>query len=74
MKALRHEAPPVDALRKRLAAANSTPENALAAVSFHAYHRQNIGKTVLVRALKEGLKQGALLGGGRLGPVQDPGT
>jgi elongation factor G len=74
MKALRHEAPPVDSLRKRLAAANSTAENALAAISFHAYHRQNIGKTVLVRALKDGLKQGGLLGGGRLGPVQDPGT
>ncbi|QND52350.1 elongation factor G [Phyllobacterium sp. 628] len=74
MKALRHEAPPVDVLLKRLAASAKVPENALAAVSFHAYHRQNIGKTVLVRALKDGLKQGALLGGGRLGPVQEPGT
>ena len=41
-------------------------------MSFHAYHRQNVGKTVLVRALGEGLKQGASLGGARLGAVQDP--
>ena len=44
----------------------------LTAVSFHAYHRQNVGKTVLVRALGDGLKQGASLGGSGLGAVQDP--
>src|SRR4029077_16883484 len=44
----------------------------VAAVSFHAYHRQNVGKTVLVRALREGLRQGASLGGASLGAVQDP--
>ncbi|MBB6303641.1 elongation factor G [Rhizobium leucaenae] len=72
MKALRHEAPPVSALRQRLARAGAVDEGRLTAVSFHAYHRQNIGKTVLVRALNEGLRQGASLGGSSLGAVQDP--
>ncbi|MBZ9601877.1 elongation factor G [Phyllobacterium chamaecytisi] len=74
MKALRHEAPQYDALRARLAAATNIKEAALVGVSFHAYHRQNVGKTVLVRALSDGLKQGSLLAGSRLGPVQDSGT
>ncbi|CAN7444290.1 elongation factor G [Phyllobacterium sp. LjRoot231] len=74
MKALRHEAPQYDALRDRLAAAANMKESALLGVGFHAYHRQNVGKTVLVRALGDGLKQGSLLAGSRLGPVQDPGT
>jgi elongation factor G len=72
MKALRHEAPPVDTLRRRLAEGGGVDEARLAAVSFHAYHRQNVGKTVLVRALGEGLRQGAPLGGANLGAVQDP--
>jgi elongation factor G len=72
MKALRHEAPPVDMLRKRLASAGTVDEGKLTAVSFHAYHRQNVGKTVLVRALGEGLRQGVSLGGAGLGAVQDP--
>ncbi|MBB3660580.1 elongation factor G [Rhizobium sp. BK650] len=72
MKALRHEAPPVGVLRQRLARAGNVDENKLAAVGFHAYYRQNIGKTVLVRALGGGLRQGALLGGSSLGAVQDP--
>ncbi|MGM4913150.1 elongation factor G [Rhizobium sp. 768_B6_N1_8] len=71
MKALRHEAPPVGVLRQRLARAGNVDENKLTAVSFHAYHRQNVGKTVLVRALGEGLRQGASLGGSSLGAVQD---
>jgi elongation factor G len=71
MKALRHEAPPVEALRKRLAEAGSVGGGKLAAVSFHAYYRQNVGKTVLVRALGEGLKQGAPLAGANLGMLQD---
>ena len=70
MKALRHEAPPVAVLRQRLAHAETVDEGKLVAVSFHAYHRQNVGKTVLVRALGEGLRQGALLGGSSLGAVQ----
>ncbi|MBB3594004.1 elongation factor G [Rhizobium sp. BK529] len=72
MKALRHEAPSVGVLRQRLAHARNVDENKLTAVSFHAFHRQNIGKTVLVRAFGEGLRQGALLGGSSLGAVQDP--
>ncbi len=68
MKALRHEAPPVDALRDRLAAAAGAD---IAAVSFHAFHRANIGKTVLGRALGE-IKQAAALGEGGLGTLQDP--
>ncbi|CAN7188898.1 elongation factor G [Pararhizobium sp. LjRoot255] len=72
MKALRHDAPPVDMLRKRLASAGTVDEGKLTAVSFHAYHRQNVGKTVLVRALGEGLRQGVSLGGASLGAVQDP--
>jgi elongation factor G len=74
MKALRHEAPPVDALRGRLAAAGGLEERALTAVSFHAYYRANIGKTVLVRTLADGLKQGAALGGAGLGAVQEAGA
>ncbi len=72
MKALRHEAPPAGVLRQRLARSGNLDENKLSAVSFHAYHRQNIGKTVLVRAFGEGLRQGASLGGSSLGAVQDP--
>lgn len=72
MKALRHEAPTVDALRERLAAAAKADKSKLKAVSFHAYHRQNIGKTILARALNDGLKQGTSLAGSGLGAVQDP--
>ncbi|TCU16511.1 elongation factor G [Rhizobium sullae] len=74
MKALRHEAPPVEALKRRLAAAASLDETALAAVSFHAYHRPSVGKTVLARALADGLKQGAALGGSGLGSLQEGGN
>ncbi|SOC38691.1 elongation factor G [Rhizobium subbaraonis] len=70
MKALRHEAPPVEALRDRLAAAGGMEAPALAAVTFHAFHRQNIGKTVLVRAL-DGMKQTSALGEAGLGTLQD---
>ncbi|MET4691374.1 elongation factor G [Sinorhizobium fredii] len=72
MKALRHEAPRADALRKRLAASAGIDEATLTAVSFHAYHRQSVGKTVVVRALQNGVKQGAVLGGSGLGALQDP--
>jgi elongation factor G len=72
MKALRHEAPQSDALRQRLAEAGGIDAAKLTAVSFHAYYRQNVGKTVLVRAFGEGLRQGAPLGGSNLGVVQDP--
>jgi elongation factor G len=71
MKALRHEAPPVESLRKRLAEASAVGTGKLAAVSFHAYYRQSVGKTVFVRALSDGLKQGAPLAGSNLGMLQD---
>jgi elongation factor G len=71
MKALRHEAPPVESLRKRLAEASAVAAGKLAAVSFHAYYRQSVGKTVFVRALSDGLKQGAPLAGSNLGMLQD---
>lgn len=74
MKALRHDAPPAATLRKRLATSAGIDEAALVAVGFHAFHRQNVGKTVLVRALADGLKQGLILGGSRLGPVQEAGN
>lgn len=72
MKALRHEAPRAEALRKRLAAGAGVGEANLLAVSFHAHYRQSVGKTVLARALQNGVKQGAALGGSSLGALQDP--
>ena len=74
MKALRHEAPPAAALRQRLAEETGAGGDALLAVGFHAYHRPNIGKTVLLRALDGGLKQGAQLGGHGLGALQAAAT
>ncbi|OCJ03129.1 elongation factor G [Rhizobium sp. AC44/96] len=74
MKALRHESPPVAALQARLAASASPKDASLAAVSFHAYYKANVGKTVLARALTDGVKQGASLGGGNLGPLQEAGS
>ncbi len=74
MKALRHEAPPATALRARLATNSGAQEATLSAVSFHAYHKANVGKTVLMRALIDGLKQGGSLGGATLGPLQEAGS
>ncbi|MBB3395718.1 MULTISPECIES: elongation factor G [unclassified Rhizobium] len=74
MKALRHEAPPAAALRTRLAGSSGAQEAELSAVSFHAYHKANVGKTVLIRAFADGLKQGASLGGATLGPLQEAGS
>jgi len=69
MKALRHEAPKVDALKERLEL--EADGSNLLAVGFHAFYKQNIGKTVLARALGDGLKQGVALAGASLGAVQD---
>jgi elongation factor G len=74
MKALRHEAPPAEALRARLAEQTGCDADAIAAVAFSAYHRQSVGKTVLARALSGGLKQGAQLGGHGLGALQEAGS
>ncbi|HET7410145.1 MAG TPA: elongation factor G [Paracoccaceae bacterium] len=64
MKALRHEAPDLDALRAR------SGDGAMAA-SFLARHRRHVGKTVYLRAF-DGLKTGDRVGGGVLGPLQTP--
>lgn len=74
MKALRHEAPPVTALRARLADAAEVEEETLSAVSFHAFHRVNVGKTVYIRSFVDGLKQGSQLNGSGLGPIQENGN
>ena len=53
-KALRHEAPPVSALRERLSQAAGGTGEPLAAVCFHAHHKRHVGKTVFLRSLGEG--------------------
>lgn len=72
MKALRHEAPQVDALHNRLTAATEgkldTPP---IAVAFQAHYRQHAGKAVMLRALGEGVRQGQAVGGNNLGPLLD---
>lgn len=65
MKALRHEAPKLEALQTRVDA--SVGGGALA-TSFLARHRKHVGKTVYLRAFAE-LKSGDRLGGGALGPL-----
>lgn len=72
MKSLRHEAPAPDATRMRIAWESGLDDKTLAGVSFHSHYSQNIGKAVLVRALTDGIRQGAILGGGNLGALQDP--
>ncbi|MEF2074238.1 elongation factor G [Consotaella aegiceratis] len=74
MKLLRHEAPKAEGLRQRLAEEAGIDAATLSAVSVSANHRPAVGKTVLIRALKDGLKQGVQLAGSGLGAVQDPGT
>ncbi|GIX13821.1 MAG: elongation factor G [Paracoccaceae bacterium] len=66
MKALRHEAPGPEVLRARLVAATGAEAPILAA-AFHAAHRRHVGRIVHLRALADGLKPGARLGGDTLG-------
>lgn len=61
MKALRHEAPGVAALKERLGVRDAL------AVGFHAQIRKHLGKCVMIRALEAGVKQGAAIGGAGLG-------
>ena len=61
MKALRHEAPKLDALTARI-------DGGALAASFLARHRKHVGKTIYLRAFAE-LKGGDKLGGGSLGPL-----
>ncbi len=72
MKALRHEAPHVAHLAKRLTetASGSLPD-AARAIAFHAHHRPHTGKLVAIRALAEGVRAGQPLGGGNLGAVME---
>ncbi len=67
MKALRHEAPDVSALRERLGVSDAQ------AVGFHAQIRKHLGKCVMLRALSDGVKQGAALGGAGLGGLAEIG-
>jgi elongation factor G len=69
MKALRHEAPQVTALRERL-----TQDAAPRAVVFHAQIRKHLGKVLAVRALEDGIATGTQLGGGNLGGLQGLGS
>lgn len=71
MKALRHEAPKVDALRDRLAAAAGSFEGAPNATCLQSYHRQHAGKSVVLRVLDKGVRQGKAVGGANLGGVQE---
>ncbi|MCV2868573.1 elongation factor G [Defluviimonas sp. WL0002] len=67
MKALRHEAPQVDALKARLGQSDAL------AVGFHAQNRKHLGKCVFLRALAEGVAVGAQLGGDNLGGMTEMG-
>jgi len=67
MKALRHEAPDVSALKARLG------EGKALAVGFHAQIRKHLGKCVYLRALGDGVQVGAQLGGGSLGGLAEVG-
>lgn len=66
MKLLRHEVPRVEALRQRLG-----PDGTALAVGFHAQIRKHVGKSVFLRALSDGVRTGAQLGGAPLGSLQD---
>ena len=63
MKALRHEVPTVQDLRKRHSRAGIDPT----AVAFHAQNRKHLGKVSFLRALADGVAAGAPLGGSNLG-------
>lgn len=62
MKALRHEAPQVEALSARLNAAGAP-----IALGFHAEFQKHVGKAVYLRALGDGVRAGGQLAGGNLG-------
>lgn len=66
MKALRHEVPQVDALRKRLG-------GKAVAVGFDAEVKKHLGKCVILRALAGGVAAGQPLGGATLGGLAEIG-
>ena len=67
MKALRHETPPLEDLRKRLADAAGTEPEELRAVGFYADHRKHVGKLMFLRSFDAELTPGAPIAGGTLG-------
>ncbi len=71
MKALRHEAPHVEALRDRLAG-GAKCDGPPAAVSFSAKHRKHVGKVTYLRMLTDDPKAASQLGGGHVGLLADP--
>ena len=73
MKALRHEAPPVEVLASRLAAESGVAEPLLAA-AFLVRHRRHVGRTVWLRTFAAGLVNGSRLGGGTIGTLLDAGS
>lgn len=72
MKALRHEAPILDAAKARLA--EQVGGGDILAVAFGARHRRHVGKMTLLRLFADGLKPGAPIGGGPLGLLVDAGS
>lgn len=68
MKALRHEAPGVEALAARLGAGDAL------AVGFHAQNRKHLGKCTFIRALAPGVAQGGTLGGASVGGLSELGA
>ncbi|MEO1329682.1 MAG: elongation factor G [Pseudomonadota bacterium] len=70
MKALRHEAPPLNDLRARLAEGVGAEASALKSVTFNVDHRKHVGKVAVLRALDPaGLSSGSALAGGGLGSL-----
>lgn len=67
MKALRHEAPTADVLKRRLGQGDAL------AVGFHAQNRKHLGKCVFLRALAEGVAAGAALAGSGVGGLVELG-
>ena len=66
MKSLRHEAPTAEASKQRL---NELGD--VLAVGCLADIAKHLGKTVLIRALSDGIKSGASLGGDTIGSLTD---
>ncbi len=66
MKSLRHEVADVTAVHARL-----TRDKDAVAVGFLADYRRHLGKVVVLRALKTGVRPGARLGGDTLGSLTE---
>ena len=62
LKALRHEAPPVETTYERLAALDALPDAGQVAQIFKTYYVPHVGKISLARVWRGGLKDGDKLG------------